>query len=181
MVGSSPVGMRPTVFRVAGVPIAALRDFEPQRFLGRPVGFRLSTDPGSVIDSAIAQARAILSSMLAPWQRLDALRTFVYPALNFPMRCGVLSKTDWRRFDDTVRPLVKRALYLPGNAASLCLYGSAPGGAVGLPVAAELSDFCHIDSAYKLLTSPRRRAPGDGLGRCLLARHRPSRLGGHPR
>ncbi|KAL1475347.1 hypothetical protein MTO96_037363 [Rhipicephalus appendiculatus] len=115
-----------------------------------PVGFRLLPTTGNVLD----QARRILSSMLAPWQRLDALRTFVYPTLNFPMRCGVSTKTDWRRFDNAVRPLVKRTLYLPRNASTHYVYGSALGGAVGIPVAAELSDICRVDSAYKLLTMP---------------------------
>ncbi|XP_037515062.1 uncharacterized protein LOC119391454 [Rhipicephalus sanguineus] len=154
--GATPVGMRPTSFLVSGTAISALRDFQPQRFLGRPVGYRLPTSTGSVIDTAIDQARKIFASMLAPWQRLDAVRTFVYPALNFPMRCGVLTKTDWRRLDDAIRPLVKRTLYLPGNASNNYVYGSAAGGAAGIPVAAELSDICRVDSAYKLLTTTDR-------------------------
>ncbi|XP_049266707.1 uncharacterized protein LOC125756281 [Rhipicephalus sanguineus] len=156
MCGRTPVGMRPTVFTVSGVPITPLEDSQPLRFLGRPVGFRIPTHSGSVIDTAIAQARTILSSMLAPWQRLDAVRTFVYPALNFAMRCGVLGKTDWRRLDDAVRPLVKRTLYLPVNASTHYVYGSAAGGAAAIPVAAELSDICRVDSAFKLLTTADR-------------------------
>ncbi|KAL1415310.1 hypothetical protein MTO96_029581 [Rhipicephalus appendiculatus] len=87
--------------------------------------------PGNVNDAALAKARAILFSMLAPWQRLDALRRIVYPALNYMMRCWVLSKRDRRRFDDAIRPLTKRTLNLPGNASNHHVYGSAPGGAVG--------------------------------------------------
>nr|XP_037275864.1 uncharacterized protein LOC119168570 [Rhipicephalus microplus] len=153
MVGSTPVGMHTMEFSFSRIPISVLRDFEPQRYVGRLIVFRIPSGSGSVVESAVAQARAIMSSMLAPWQRLDALRTFVYPALNFPMRCGVLSTTDWRRLDDAIRPLVKRTLYLPTNAATNYIYGSASGGAVGIPVAAELSDHCRIDSAFKLLTS----------------------------
>ncbi|XP_049267175.1 uncharacterized protein LOC119375286 [Rhipicephalus sanguineus] len=148
--------MRPTTFTVSGVPISSLQDNEPLRFLGRPVGFRIPSGTGSTIDNAISQARAIMSSMLAPWQRLDAIRTFVYPALNFAMRCGVYSKTDWRRLDEAVRPLVKRTLYLPVNASTHYIYGSAAGGAAAIPVAAELSDVCRIDSAFKLLTTADR-------------------------
>ncbi|KAL1415293.1 hypothetical protein MTO96_029564 [Rhipicephalus appendiculatus] len=204
--GRSPVGMRPTRFTVSGTTIASLRDREPQRFLGRPVGFRLLPTSGNILD-----ARRILSFMLAPWQRLDALRTFVYPALNFPMRCGVFTKTDWRRFDDAVRPLVKgtasnrcqcamlapwqrldavksfvypalnfamrcgvltktdskrlddavrplvkRTLYLPENTSNHYLYGSAAAGTPAIPVAAELSDICRVDSTFKLLTTADR-------------------------
>ncbi|XP_037501485.1 uncharacterized protein LOC119375376 [Rhipicephalus sanguineus] len=94
--------------------------------------------------------------MLAPWQRLDAVRTFVYPALNFAMRCGVLTKTDWRRLDDAVRPLIKRTLYLPANASNGYVYGSSRAGAAAIPDAAELSDVCRIDNAFKLITSSDR-------------------------
>ncbi|KAL1415259.1 hypothetical protein MTO96_029529 [Rhipicephalus appendiculatus] len=156
MCGATPVGMRPTVFTVSGVPIQPLQDNQPQRFLGRPVGFRLPSRTGSVIDDAIAHANAIFSSMLAPWQRIDAIKTFVYPALNFAMRCGVYLKTDWRRLDRAVRPLVKRTLYLPGNASTHYIYGNAASGAAAIPVAAELHDICRVDSAFKLLTTADR-------------------------
>ncbi|KAL1415585.1 hypothetical protein MTO96_006709 [Rhipicephalus appendiculatus] len=118
MCGATPIGMRPTTFTVSGVPIQPLQDHQPQRFLGRPVGFRLPSRTGSAIEDAISQARAIFSLMLAPWQRLDAVKTFAYAVLNFAMKCGVLTKTDWRRLDDAVRPLVKRAL--------LCIYPATP-------------------------------------------------------
>lgn len=152
--GVTPVGMRPTVFRVSGVPVTALSDSEPLRYLGRPVGFRLPQRAGAnVIEDAIRNATAIFSSLLAPWQRIDALKTFVFPALNFSMRCGALTKTDWHRLDLAIRPMVKRTLYLPVNASTNYVYGSASGGAVAIPVAAELYDICRIDSAFKLLTT----------------------------
>ncbi|XP_077484478.1 LOW QUALITY PROTEIN: uncharacterized protein T26G10.4-like [Amblyomma americanum] len=93
--------------------------------------------------------------MLAPWQRLDAVKTFVYPALNFSMRCcGLLGKAEWERLDEALRPLIKRTLYLPANASNDYIYGSAAAGTAGIPLAAELSDICRIDSAFKLLSSP---------------------------
>ncbi|KAL1469962.1 hypothetical protein MTO96_040751 [Rhipicephalus appendiculatus] len=167
MCGATPVGMRPTTFTVSGVPI------QPQRFLGRPVGFRLPSRTSSAIDDAIAHANAIFTSMLAPWQRIDAVKTFIDPALNFAMRCGVFTKTDWRRLDKVVRPLVKRTLYLPGNASTHYIYGSAASGAVAIPVAAELSDICRIDSAFKLLTTHCATWPSP-------MRTRWPRLGGDP-
>ncbi|KAL1481297.1 hypothetical protein MTO96_015733 [Rhipicephalus appendiculatus] len=91
--------------------------------------------------------------MLAPWQQADALKTFVFLALNFAMRCGQIGKTEWARLDDALRPLIKKTLYLPGNAANDYLDGSAAAGAVGTPLAAETSDACRVDNAFKLLTS----------------------------
>lgn len=59
----------------------------------------------------------------------------------------------WKRLDDTLRPLLKRTLYLPGNAANGYLCGSTTAGAVGIPIAAETSDACRVDNAFKLLSS----------------------------
>ncbi|CAN7986074.1 unnamed protein product [Ixodes hexagonus] len=91
--------------------------------------------------------------MLAPWQRLDAIKTFLYPALHHLMRTGTMGKTEWTRLDEALRPLIKRTLYLPQNAANDYLYGNTKAGACGIPCAAETSDICRVDSAFKLLTS----------------------------
>lgn len=154
MCDTTPVGMRPTRFLVSGTPITALEDYQPQRFLGRTVGFQLSTTSTTFIDEAISQAQRIFSSLLTPWQRIDTVRTFVFPALHFAMRFGTLMKTDWKRLDNAVRPLVKRTFYLPTNASTNYIYGSSAGGAASIPETAVLSDICRIDSAFKLLTTP---------------------------
>ncbi|KAL1475346.1 hypothetical protein MTO96_037362 [Rhipicephalus appendiculatus] len=71
------------------------------------------------------------------------------------LRCGVArsGKMEWARLDDALRPLIKKTLYLPGNAANSYLYGSEAAGAAGIPLAAETSDACRVDNAFKLLTS----------------------------
>ncbi|XP_050033060.2 uncharacterized protein [Dermacentor andersoni] len=103
--------------------------------------------------------------MLAPWQRLDAIKTFLYPALNFAMRVGLASKGEWQRLDEELRPLIKKTLYVPARASNEYLYGSSQAGSAGTPLAAELSDICRVDGAFKLLTSTdvevRERAAGD--------------------
>ncbi|XP_075721811.1 uncharacterized protein LOC142765126 [Rhipicephalus microplus] len=91
--------------------------------------------------------------MLTPWQRLDAIKTFLYPALNFAMRVGLASKEEWQRLDDELRPLIKKTLYVPARASNDYVYGSARAGTAGIPLAAELSDTCRVDGAFKLLTS----------------------------
>nr|XP_050033033.1 uncharacterized protein LOC126529541 [Dermacentor andersoni] len=162
--GRHPVGTRPTSFTVVGDPIPALGDFEGHKFLGRPVGFRLLPDE-TTVDEAIHLGRKLLSSMLAPWQRLDAIKTFLYPALNFAMRVGLASKEEWQRLDEELRPLIKKTLYVPARASNEYLYGGSQAGSAGIPLAAELSDICRVDGAFKLLTSTdvevRERAAGD--------------------
>ncbi|KAL1433277.1 hypothetical protein MTO96_012677 [Rhipicephalus appendiculatus] len=147
-----PVGTRPTTFTVGGDPVPALADFEGHRFLGRPVGFRVLPDQ-TTVDEAIHLGRRLLSSMLTPWQRLDAIKTFLYPALNFAMRVGLASKGEWHRLDEELRPLIKKTLYVPARASNEYVYGSAHAGTAGITLAAELSDICRVDGAFKLLSS----------------------------
>ncbi|XP_064462367.1 uncharacterized protein LOC135372838 [Ornithodoros turicata] len=144
--------MHAAIFNVNGNAIPPLRDFEKIAYLGKPVGFSL-LNGDSEVHNTIYLVQKLLSSMLAPWQRLDAIRTFLYPALNFAMRTGIIAKTQWEKLDALLRPLIKRTLYLPKNASNEYIYGSAKKGACGVPIAAELSDICHVDNAYKLLTS----------------------------
>ncbi|XP_070385103.1 uncharacterized protein [Dermacentor albipictus] len=162
--GRHPVGTRPTSFTAGGNPIPALGDFEGHKFLGRPVGFRVLPDE-TTVDEAIHLGRKLLSSMLAPWQRLDAIKTFLYPALNFAMRVDLASKGEWQRLDEELRPLMKKTLYVPARASNEYLYGSSQAGSAGIPLAAELSDICRVDGAFKLLTSTdvevRERAAGE--------------------
>ncbi|KAL1475335.1 hypothetical protein MTO96_037351 [Rhipicephalus appendiculatus] len=150
--GKTPVGTRETKFFVDGEEIPRIGDYESQTLLGRPVGFSLLPDR-SKVDEATSVGRTLLQSMLAPWQRIAAVKTFVFPALNFAMRCGQVGKAEWARLDDALRPLIKKTLYLPGNAANDYLYGSAAAGAAGIPLAAETSDACRVEHAFKLLTS----------------------------
>ncbi|XP_075723790.1 uncharacterized protein LOC142765869 [Rhipicephalus microplus] len=69
------------------------------------------------------------------------------------MRVGLVSKGEWQRLDDELRPLTKKTLYVPVRASNDYVYGSARAGTAGIPLAAELSDICWLDGAFKLLMS----------------------------
>ncbi|KFM74129.1 hypothetical protein X975_08838, partial [Stegodyphus mimosarum] len=100
---------------------------------------------------------ALMSSKLAPWQRIDAMKTFFYPALSFDMRSRRFRKGDWARLDDFARPLLKETLNIPPEASNEYLYGDTAGACLGIPLAKEDSDIACVDGAFKLLTS---RDPG---------------------
>ncbi|KAF8778867.1 Retrovirus-related Pol polyprotein type-2 like protein [Argiope bruennichi] len=150
--GCTPVGVKNTSFRVGGENISPLKEGEFTRFLGRPVGFNAWPDYNSLNDLAGIGAK-ILSSALAPWQRLDALKSFFFPALQFPMRTAQSQKTAWQALDSTIRGEIKNTLGLPENAANEYLYGHKSKGSCSIPIAAEESDLNRIDTAFKLLTS----------------------------
>ncbi|KAG0437401.1 hypothetical protein HPB47_017459 [Ixodes persulcatus] len=69
------------------------------------------------------------------WQRLDALKTFVYPTLYYLMQTGTVGKTQWTRLDESLHPLIKRTPYLLKGAFNDYLYGNSRAGVCGSLVA----------------------------------------------
>lgn len=146
------VGTRATTFNIGGVQVKALADGEETTFLGAPVGFSLSTPMRDVKD-ILELGEKIGKSALAPWQRIDALKTFFYPCLNFAMRSQKFPKAVYNQIDAFMAPLLKLTLSLPENASNDYLYGSSGMGLIGIPKLADEHDVTLIDNAYKLLTS----------------------------
>ncbi|XP_055924598.1 uncharacterized protein LOC129956692 [Argiope bruennichi] len=150
--GRSPVGLLPSPFTVGGNRLKAVSEGELHRFLGRSVGFNACPNYSKLNDLSKLGAN-ILSSALAPWQRLDALKCFFFPALQFPMRTSQFKKTEWEEIDRALRGEIKSTLGLPEIAANEYLFGHRKSGSCGLPVAAEESDLNRIDTAFNILTS----------------------------
>ncbi|GBN11567.1 hypothetical protein AVEN_246261-1 [Araneus ventricosus] len=132
--------------------IRNIAEAEFYKFLGKPVGFNPCPDYKHLSELAEI-ATLILESSLAPWQRIAALKTLFFPALQFPMRNSQFDKTKWAEIDSFIRPEIKNTLSLPERACNDYLYASRKVGAIGLPIAAEDADIHRIDTAFKLLTS----------------------------
>jgi len=175
--GSTPVGMRPTSFSVDGNHIPPLADGEESIFLGTPVGFHLAVPLKSTRDFMLLGEK-IATSKLAPWQRIDALKTFFFPAFVFKMRTEQVSKSDMRIVDDFIRPLIKRTLYIDDAAANEYLYGSSNFGLLAIPKLSEEVDVMMVDNAFKLLTSKDQAIQELAWGDLLL--HAKARTGLFP-
>lgn len=150
--GKTPIGTRDNKFKVGDEEVKQLEDGEFDKFLGKPVGFHITSNLKELADLMLT-ARKILQSKLAPWQKLDALKTFFYASLNFLMRTAQFAKGDWSKLDDVVRAEIKKVLHVPQEAANDYIYGPSKSGCIGIPVAASDSDFHLIDNAFKLLSS----------------------------
>ena len=141
-----------STFKINGTNIPVLRKFDYTKYLGKPVGFNIfSIDEN--MDGFLDYGTQILTSNLATWQRIDALKSFFYPSLNYAMRTDQFGKDDWKRLDDSLRPLLKKTLNLPDRASNDFLYGNSKDSLFGVPLTAEDSDIARIDTAFKLLMS----------------------------
>ncbi|GBN56500.1 Retrovirus-related Pol polyprotein from type-2 retrotransposable element R2DM [Araneus ventricosus] len=149
---STPVNVPDSLFSLGPDTIKPILEFEFTKFLGKPVGFNPVSDYSSFNNFADC-AKKILDSQLSPWQKMDAMKSFIFPAMQFSMRTGQFKKEDWTLLDEAIRHAVKEILFLPERASNEYIYGHTKAGCVGLPISAEESDLNRVDSAFKLLTS----------------------------
>ncbi|XP_046666728.1 uncharacterized protein LOC124358478 [Homalodisca vitripennis] len=113
--------------------------------------------PVATIARLEAETEAVLQSVLAPWQKLHALRAFIVPQLEFNLKTARIRKAALRSLDSKIKCGVKRIFNVPSRAsAELVLLSPSCGGA-GLVPLADLSDLAAINHAFRFLTSPDAR------------------------
>lgn len=91
--GRTPVGVRDTTFNLQGAALKPLAEGDAASFLGAQVGFNMIPSLATIAE-IIELGLKIVISKLAPWQRIDALKTFFYPAAVHLQSMGTFSKTD---------------------------------------------------------------------------------------
>ncbi|GBN58663.1 hypothetical protein AVEN_243520-1 [Araneus ventricosus] len=94
-----------------------------------------------------------MESGLAPWMRIDALKSFIYSAFQFPIRTSHFAKKHWDAIDKALRKGIKQTLSLPERASNDYLYGHRKYGCYAISILSEECELNRIDSAFKLLTS----------------------------
>ncbi len=92
------------VFIVQHSEIAVLSKEESYRYLGVPIGLLYdASDMNNITTRLISDLEKIRESLLTPWQKLDAIRTFIQPCLTFALgTCPVtrLSLSNYRKKTD---------------------------------------------------------------------------------
>ncbi|KAE9528637.1 hypothetical protein AGLY_012212 [Aphis glycines] len=150
--GRPPIGVRNTQFFLQDTALKSLNEGDATTFLGAQIGFHIIPSKSTIAEITEIGLK-ILKSKLAPWQRIDALKTFFYPSAVYLLRMGTFQKTDWKEVDKIIRPEIKSTLNLPQEASNEYIYGSSRRGCYGIALLAEDADIVAVDSAFKLLTS----------------------------
>ncbi|XP_046687015.1 uncharacterized protein T26G10.4-like [Homalodisca vitripennis] len=146
--------VRPTEFLMDGTPLRVLGEGEPYQHLGVPTGMRVDQTPVATITRLEGEAASIFGSMLAPWQKLHALRTFLVPQLIFNFNTARIRKTSLRDLDKSIKLGCKKIMNLP-QRASAELFALPPSwGGAGLLPLSDLADLSAVAHAFRLLTSP---------------------------
>ena len=120
----------PSVYQVQGGGIPALTEEEHYRYLGVPIGLYRS---GESLEALVAKMTEdigkVESSLLAPWQKLDAIRTFVEPCASYVLRAGDCRKASLRRLRSVIVKTVRKVCSLPTRATTNYVFADRKVGA----------------------------------------------------
>lgn len=145
---------------IQGEPIRAMGVEDSYRYLGIDEGFLRQKAADSLARGTQCDLDAINNSLLAPWQKIDALKIFVIPKLGFALRTAAMSKVQLRNLDASVQRTMKAWMQMPKKASTEPLYLPFAQGGVGAFPLGLLGEVCTVVQAIKMLqaTDPRVRA-----------------------
>ena len=148
----------PNPARVDGIPIKTIVGGDFYRYLGTPIGLSSWQSDDSVLATFTRELQSVSSSALRPWQKLDALRTFVFARLSYhlratPFRAQALSRKNGG-LDRWAARFVKRILHLPCTASQAYLHTPVHLGGVGLPSARTELALLQVAHFFRMATCP---------------------------
>uniref|UniRef100_A0A7E4VRK1 Reverse transcriptase domain-containing protein n=1 Tax=Panagrellus redivivus TaxID=6233 RepID=A0A7E4VRK1_PANRE len=144
---------RPTAFTVQNAVMEINRDGDLYRHLGIPTGFSYGPTRKDIIEKMQTDIDKIDSSLLAPWQKVNAVNTFVVPQLSFHLRGGMMARKVLHKLDQKIKKCAKRWMNLPQRASCEPLYLSNQQGGVNMIPTKQLADICDVAHAVHLLGS----------------------------
>lgn len=139
---------------VQGDDIPCLKEDEAYHHLGVPTGLSIQQTPDETIAAMRDDVTRISASLLKPWQKLDAIRTFVLPQIQFSLLTARVKKAPLILLDAIIKSTCKEVLHLPRRASpELVFLPMHRGGANILPLS-DMADVGTVVHAFKLLTCP---------------------------
>jgi hypothetical protein len=143
----------PTQFHIQeGIP-PALSEMEIYEHLGVPTGYHVAKSADKALKDINIKLHMISNSLLAPWQKLDAINTFILPRLSFHLKNGVVQKGPLNLIDRDIKRIGKKCLNLPQRASAEPLYLSYQRGGLNLLPLSIVADICQIIHGLGLLQS----------------------------
>ena len=146
--------IRPDIMMVQNQAIPAMTKEDHYLYLGVPIGLVHNvTNLASIIDELITKLRKIQQSLLAPWQKLDAIRTFIQPCLTYALRSTDPTTKSLQEYRSTLISTVREICALPTRATTHYFFASKRAGGLGLTDPCVENHLQTIVQATKMLSS----------------------------
>ena len=139
-----------TPFSINNTPIPSLKKDEFEVYLGIPIGHKYLFGLSSDIPN---QLTSVAESLLAPWQKLEVLRTHLLPSMSFQLSSGRVKKDQLADLDNLVAKFLKYICKLPERASNTFLYASRNVGGLAIQKCSEEADIWTSAKGIQLLDS----------------------------
>lgn len=143
-----------SVFTIDENPLAVLGEGQHYRHLGVPTGFRNKQTPEESLAKIGTDLDLLDASLLAPWQKIDAVVTFLVPRLDFILRGADVRVKPLSKLDKTMKKCVKKWMNLPQRASAEVVFIPSPLGGAGILPFSDMRNVCAVTHGYRLLTCP---------------------------
>ena len=134
--------------------IPALKWEERYKYLGIKVGREKMCSLAELKQEIISDSELIGNSLLAPWQKVEAINMFVISKAQYHLRASTPFRTWAQSIDKKLRNIIKSALKLPRRTTNSFLYTANRYGGLGLYSMEDNLDVARITQFFKCLTSP---------------------------
>ena len=122
-----------TVFSVQERNIPFLLKEESYRYLGVPIGLLYdANDMLRITDKLIKDLEKICDSLLAPWQKLDAVRTFIQPCLTNVLRTCPVTLESLKTYRSKLIDVLHSICHLPKRSSTHYFFADKSVGGLGL-------------------------------------------------
>ena len=127
-----PQNLETNTFRIQNQPITPLSEEEHYCYLCIPVGLIHNIDNlPELVDQLIPNLESIEQSLLALWQKLDAIKTFVQLCLTYALCAGTPRKQSLEAYRSTLICVVCKICDLPIRASTQYIFTAQQAGGLG--------------------------------------------------
>jgi hypothetical protein len=128
-----PTRVGDTVFNVQRGGIPVLSKEESFRYLGVPIGLLYdASDMCNITNKLISDLEKIRDSLLTPWQKLDAIRTFVQPCLTYALRTCPVTRLSLTNYRKKLIEVLRSICNLPKRSTQHYFFADRAVGGLGL-------------------------------------------------
>ena len=141
-------------FLIQGNHIPALAQEQSYRYLGVPIGLVHNIDDlPNIVPQLTRHVEIIGYSLLAPWQILNAIRTFVQPCVTYALRAGNPDMQSLDIYKSTLIRVLRDVCSVPDRAASSYFFASKRTGGLAFQEPRTECDVQAIVQAVRILSS----------------------------
>jgi hypothetical protein len=147
-----------TKFKVDGVEITFLKDQDHYEYLGTELGKNARSRLKDTATKLLDDLKKIGESKLAPWQKIDAIKTFIILQMVYLIRHGDPFLSDLKELDRAIKYEVRSICKLPHlGTPEHYIYGSIEKGGLGILSLEEEYHIQSLNAISRLGSSPNAR------------------------